>query len=400
MRDDGGASDPAEMDLEKSTDIAHSTKSHEASRRQSPAPSPFVTPAPASEAKFGEALWKREFQDAVLALQEVLEKGFELSQSTGAWLAFYPLGASPEGFALEMSGDNVTSREYYSRAYANQNNLPHRTQDAVLALQEVLEKGFELSQSTGAWLAFWLGFALEMSGDNVTSREYYSRAYANQNNLPHRTPRTEGSSTVLNEQVESVQRQMRIGHPHPPSVAPPKTIVADLDPLHSVGTVPQMEEAVRCLGQYLGLESIRPDKEFGTGPDVLWIGESGIAVCIELKTDKDEGALYWKRDVSQLHDHIQWVKDNRDVSEIVPVFVGPMSPVHRDANPTADMVVMELQQFSKLAEKLITAFEDASEGVLPLELGSRLHEIMTNRDLLFPDVFNSLDKATLTELRM
>ena len=161
-----------------------------------------------------------------------------------------------------------------------------------------------------------------------------------------------------------------------------------------------MEEAVRCLGQYLGLESIRPEKEFGTGPDVLWTGEGRIAVCIELKTGKDEESPYWKKDVSQMHDHIQWVKDNRDVSQIVPVFVGPKSPAHRDANPTADMVVMELQQFSKLAEKLVTALEDASEGTLPLELGSRLHEIMANRGLLFPDVFNRLDKATLSELQM
>ncbi len=47
------------------------------------------------------------------------------------------------------------------------------------------------------------------------------------------------------------------------------------------------EEALRILGQLLGLNSQRPDNTTGTGPDVTWEGENDpLAFGFELKTDK------------------------------------------------------------------------------------------------------------------
>ncbi len=261
---------------------------------------------------------------------------------------------------------------------------------AALVLQESLDSGFALSQSTGAWLAFWLGFTLEMTGDNETAGEYYSRSYGNQSNLPRRIYLGVDGSTVTNVQIANVHEQMRIGHPRPSSVAIPKTMISDLDPLKGIGSVPQTEEALRCLGQYLGLKSIRPDKEFNTGPDVLWIAQDEYGICMELKTDKKDNSEYWKRDVSQLHDHIQWVKDNHQLSEIIPIFVGSILPVAQDANPSPDMKIVDLEQFDVLAKKLISALEEAANGTLPLELGDKLEKVMRDRGLLFHDILTSL----------
>ena len=65
-----------------------------------------------------------------------------------------------------------------------------------------------------------------------------------------------------------------------------------------------MEEATRVFGEILGFVATRPDNDVGTGPDVLWIDESS-ATCIafELKTDKDDPATYWKKEIGQGHDH-------------------------------------------------------------------------------------------------
>ena len=90
--------------------------------------------------------------------------------------------------------------------------------------------------------------------------------------------------------------QMRIGRQGSSLVQTPKTLIQDLTPLNGNGSSAQVEEAIRCLGQYLGLRSTRPDKESGTGPDVLWIGNDGCAVCIEVKTNKQE-TVYRKADV-------------------------------------------------------------------------------------------------------
>ena len=70
------------------------------------------------------------------------------------------------------------------------------------------------------------------------------------------------------------------------SVSVPRRMRLELAPLDGSGTVRQTEEAVRALGQYLGVRASRPDNDHGTGPDVLWeIGED-TAVCMELKTEK------------------------------------------------------------------------------------------------------------------
>ena len=89
-------------------------------------------------------------------------------------------------------------------------------------------------------------------------------------------------------------RQMQVGESQGLKLRVPPRIQQDLARLDGSGSVPQTEEALRCLGQYLGLESTRPDKEHGTGPDVLWRSEDGFALVMEVKTDKEESSSYQK----------------------------------------------------------------------------------------------------------
>ena len=267
-------------------------------------------------------------------------------------------------------------------------------------LQGTLDDAFDLSQSTGAWLTLWLGFALEMSGDREVAHEHYVKAHADQRNIP--PPRLElAAATVsLPEQVLNVQQRMRVGQHRPSAVEIPKTLVQDLTALNGSGTPPQTEEALRCLGQYLGLRSTRPDKEVDTGPDVLWVGENGYAVCMEVKSDKGSTSEYRKEEVGQLHDHIQWVKDNYSASEVIPVFVGPLLRPSERSNPSPDMTVVELRQFEDLGEKLISALRHAAGQAIPLSLSNDLHEVMKSRELLYRGVFLSLDVGVLQDNRL
>lgn len=80
-----------------------------------------------------------------------------------------------------------------------------------------------------------------------------------------------------------------------------------------------VEEAIRELGCILGAESNRPDKEFGRGPDNLWIfGEE--AFVIEVKNEKT--AALSKGDAEQLQSSIQWVEQNyKGLTELNAVVV-------------------------------------------------------------------------------
>ncbi len=262
---------------------------------------------------------------------------------------------------------------------------------AAVALNNVLEEAFEFSQFSGAWLSYWLGYSLDMSDDHQNASYFYRKAFANQSNMPRPRSLTTGIGTSVPAQVTRIAEQMRIGHSDSLLVQPPKTLAQDLTPLNGNGSAAQVEEAIRCLGQYLGLKSTRPDKEYGAGPDVLWMSEEGRAACIEVKTDKQSTSSYRKEDVGQLHNHTQWVKDNYEVSEIIPVFVGPLLPSSKEASPSPEMKIIELRQFRELSQRLMAALQDVAQRALPLSLEHELGEALRNRNLIYPEVVANLD---------
>jgi len=174
----------------------------------------------------------------------------------------------------------------------------------------------------------------------------------------------------------------------------------DLSALKTPGaTVAQVEEAIRCLGGYLGLKSTRPDKEYGTGPDVLWLLERTPALCLELKTDKTSADHYWKKDVSQIPDHIQWVKDNCGTVDILPAFVGPILPAAKESNPLPDIEVIELSEFSSLADRLRAALVDIGKTALPLTVRQEVHEVFTQRKLIWPGLLDGIAKKKLKTIK-
>ena len=269
---------------------------------------------------------------------------------------------------------------------------------AVAALNPILQRAFEFSQYSGAWLSLWLGYAFELNGDRENAAYFYRKACANQSNMPRPVSLASNTDASVPAQVTRIAEQMRIGHSDSIVVQPPKTLIQDLTPLNGNGSSAQVEESLRCLGQYLGLNSTRPDNELGVGPDVLWLSEDGHAVCMEAKTDKQASSLYRKEDVGQLHNHIQWVMDNYEVSEIVPAFVGPLLPASDEASPSPDMKIIELQQFHALGQRLVSALQDVAQRALPLSLEHELGETIKRRNLSHPEVISSLQGSFVEDV--
>ena len=268
---------------------------------------------------------------------------------------------------------------------------------AVKELNAVLPDAISFSPFTGAWLSMWLGFAHEMDGDGESAPYFYSKARALQSNLPRPNLSKSTSPVPIPQQVLNAAEQMPVSHSNSISIEPPKTILQDLKRLDGNGSSRQVEEALRCLGQYIGLNSTRPDKEFGKGPDVLWLGELGYAVCMEVKSCKLKTSNYTKENIGQLHNHVQWVKDNHTVSRILPVFVGPLLQATNEGSPLPDTRIVELEQFEELGGRLVSAMQDAAKQAKPLCLNIVLHEVMKSRDLLYPKVLQSLDMSVLQD---
>ena len=299
-----------------------------------------------------------------------------------------PSESEPEGLSLALTiaiAEAKFGRALWSRDFRR----------AARELNSVLADASAFSQATGAWLSLWLGFAHEMDGDVNSAHYFYKKARALHSNIPRPTLPQSSPKFSTPNQVMNVHQQMQVGHSDSISIEPPKTILQDLRHLDGNGSSRQIEEALRCLGQYLGLDSSRPDNEFGKGPDVLWLERGSQAVCMEVKACKENTSNYTKDEVGQLHNHIQWVKDNHEVSSILPVFVGPLLDTTGRGSPSPDMKLIELEQFEDLGRRLVRALNDAATRAMPLDLENILHEVMKSRGLLFPEVLQPLHMISL-----
>jgi Type III restriction enzyme, res subunit len=269
--------------------------------------------------------------------------------------------------------------------------------DAARALSLSMDTTFEASRNGGAWHTLWLGYSYELLGDKNQAHDCYRRSRAVNKNIPPLDVPTivQGESDVP-AQVTEVARYLYNGSKVDPTSF--KSFQTDLAALDGSGSANQTEEAIRTLGQYLGLEASRPEKEFGTGPDVLWTVGDGPAFNQEIKAGKEPTSRYRKEDVGQLYNHIQWVSDHIKVTEILSTFVGPIVPATDSANPDNEITVIELKEYRAVAERLHAALKDICSRALPITLRPTVYEVFRERGLLWPEVYQSMAKRVLREI--
>jgi hypothetical protein len=79
----------------------------------------------------------------------------------------------------------------------------------------------------------------------------------------------------------------------------------------------------------------------------------------ELKTDKQTPATYFKKDVSQAHDHLEWMEQSYgDYALLGLAFVGPEGSVHAKANPSDAMSLCRVSLLAALRDDLLALIED------------------------------------------
>lgn len=252
---------------------------------------------------------------------------------------------------------------------------------AARFLDRDLNRTFQTSGKAGAWHALWLGYCYELLGDNSQALEMYRRARSATKNIPPPDAQPLSVKEVaVQPQVIEVARYLFNGSQVDRSGF--RNFVSDLAALDETATSSRAEEAVRRLGEYLGLDSSRPDKEVGTGPDVLWDTPGGPVFNQELKTDKDPNSRYQKKDVGQLYDHMQWVRDNSQSPNILSTFIGPVLVATDEANPGPEITVIELSEYKAVAERLRVALEDICSRAIPTTLSRTISEIFEERALV------------------
>lgn len=113
----------------------------------------------------------------------------------------------------------------------------------------------------------------------------------------------------------------------------------------------RVEAALHKLGEALGADSFRPDEDYSEGPDNLWFW-GGKAFVIEAKNENQE--TLHKKDSGQLHDSLQWAKDNYPeyAERLYPLVVAKVNVADKDANYPQDTRVLKEEGCAAIGKRL------------------------------------------------
>lgn len=139
------------------------------------------------------------------------------------------------------------------------------------------------------------------------------------------------------------------------------------------------EECFKRVGQLLGFDSTRPDKEDerGGGPDNLWRLSTNEFLVVELKTEVSrEDKRIIKSEAAQLAHSVSWLSDwYGDDVVAIPIFVHPSSVTRDDCHPPSGTRVITKECWAKLGEEirsLVTEFVSRTSAYAVEDLADAL----------------------------
>jgi tetratricopeptide (TPR) repeat protein len=337
--------------------------------------------------------------EGVDSISDLVDAASQCLERAPNWIEYYQRemeslrdadNATPDEDAFNLAQVEVNfGHSLWSRDYTA----------AAKYLEEALEKTFDISSNTGAWHLLLLGYCYELTENIDEAHESYRRAHNVANNIPSlHLQNISVSEEQFPSQILEVARYLHRGGAQMRREIP-RRFDSNLAALDGTGSVKQTEEALRSLGQYLGLIASRPDNEFGTGPDVLWDIPGGPALNLEAKSGKQGSSYYTKDNLGQLRDHVQWVREHSKSPTILSAFVGPLRPASAKSNPDPEITVIELAEFKALAERLRAALEDICKQAIPTNLPHVVLDVFQQRNLLWPDLYTHIQKHVLRDIK-
>ena len=289
-----------------------------------------------------------------------------------SWIDFYGESINEMGLDTEASERTKEIEERMTQAALAEVRFMSAIWDRDYAtarqeLETVIQETARADEKLAGWHNLWLGMCLECEEDYEAAQEEYVRAYqrlAKRIIIPKKINSGSHSIVMLTQTTTDFEQQIDLIVERKSPESYRKTFqrlrdsVAGLD--DPKASITQQEEALRSLGEYLGFMSTRPDNDAGTGPDVLWVGEtSQKCLAFELKTGKKSDPIYYKKDVEQGHDHLEWIRQNyQNYLCLGLVYVGSYGKRDKAANPSSDMYLCDPSILVAIKNQLVAGIED------------------------------------------
>lgn len=270
---------------------------------------------------------------------------------------------------------------------------------AALLYSKIHERAQSHDSKLAAWYRHWNGLALLCTNEKREAFQAFIDA-ANSRSELGRPPRNTGTaflsskSTNVETQARNLANMYRKNRTHIFSAM--DQIEKDLD--YGPNTK-KAEEALRKLGWLLGLRTLRPDTSDETGPDVTWQLEAIPQIWgFELKTNKDKENEYSKKEISQCHDHKQWLLANYKNAKCRLTIVGFLAAVSNKANPSPDLLVTEIDAFRDILRRCRQVFEAIESGGRD-DLERSFQSWLDYYGLRWPNCVESMNNRLAVDLR-
>lgn len=129
------------------------------------------------------------------------------------------------------------------------------------------------------------------------------------------------------------------------------------------GTSKSFEKAIKDVGEFIGIESERPEEETGIGPDNLyWIGRE-YAMIIECKNEVKKENNICKNDCNQLNGSYEWYKNKYEKTGIegIPIMIHPSNIYNRECSPNKETRIITEKELNKLKDNINKFIKELSK---------------------------------------
>lgn len=192
------------------------------------------------------------------------------------------------------------------------------------------------------WYAVWIGVAQYANGKTDAAIDYFDEARSRISRslpLPRRKIAETEVASPSRSFLEDGIREIATGPIGKINDKLARLKVAAKDAFSPMASHKQAEEAVRVIGSALGFDSSRPCSDHGKGPDNLWIDlRNKEMIAFELKTEKKTDSALTKEDISQGHDHVEWLKTQHPELKLMGlVFLTNATRLSEKGSPSDNM---------------------------------------------------------------
>jgi hypothetical protein len=271
---------------------------------------------------------------------------------------------------------------------------------AALEYAAIADESESKDAQLSAWYRHWEGLAHTLVGDHVAATRVYLRAANERSELGR--PVVRGGLIVAAGKLKPSAQAVRIAKlwEHKGGKIPQELVQIKKDLAYGPATNP-VEEGLRRIGELVGLVATRPEREVGTGPDVLWRSpEHKAGVAIEAKTNKKDSSEYRKKeDIGQFHDHVKWLEKELPEQMLYKVIAGKKYNVSKDANPPTDLRIVTLEQFHLLAARIKELYEYVGSAAKTSDVEICVERGLESLGLKWPNCIDSLESWLAIDLK-